>query len=121
MFHVSRPGIMALIGSACETAIRMNLRHAPALALVGWYLMVPPIQGNSETDAGVILGAPISEWNIESSYDTASECEKGLAQLKQDAEQQTFYAGVSELDKRNFKLSRESAHCIATDDPRLAK
>ena len=48
----------------------MNLRHAAALALVGWYLMVPPLSNPS---------APLSKWNLYRSYDTARECEVAKA------------------------------------------
>lgn len=92
----------------------MNLHQAAALALVGWYLMTPPIQGNSDTDATVYVGALLSEWNNESSHDTASECQEALAQMKQMAENFKFNPGVTESDKSNFKLSREMAQCIAT-------
>lgn len=63
----------------------MNLRHATALALVGWYLMTPPIQGNSDTDIHLHVDAPLLKWNNESSHDTASECQEALAQMKQMA------------------------------------
>jgi hypothetical protein len=45
----------------------MNLTHAAALALVGWYLMVPPGVGpNHRLDhAGAI-----SRWNLIQSFDT---------------------------------------------------
>jgi hypothetical protein len=42
----------------------MNLRHAAALALVGWYLMTPPVNGNWDTDVSVKIEAPRSEWDI---------------------------------------------------------
>jgi hypothetical protein len=39
----------------------MKLRHAAALALVGWYLMVPPLQ--REVCCGLIVyGDPFSMW-----------------------------------------------------------
>jgi hypothetical protein len=41
----------------------VKLRHAAALALVGWYLMVPPV---NQTPSGlwrVEMKAPIREWN----------------------------------------------------------
>lgn len=43
----------------------MSFRHAAALAVLGWYLMMPPVhpigRGNEEE---VELKAPISEWNL---------------------------------------------------------
>ena len=39
------------------------LCHAPALALVGWALISPPMI-NTDVDGQVDIGAPVSEWNI---------------------------------------------------------
>ena len=50
----------------------MNPRHAAALALVGWYLMVPPAErGGKQLD----YHAPLSTWSIMQSFDTAQSCE----------------------------------------------
>src|SRR5262249_51159849 len=60
-----------------QTRVRttMNLRHAAALTLVGWYLMLPPL---NTSDQGAITSlkssAPISEWDVSESYDSATEC-----------------------------------------------
>ena len=43
----------------------MTLHHAAALALVGWYLMVPGENANN----------PLSKWSIYRSYATAAECQ----------------------------------------------
>ena len=56
--------------------IDMN-RHAAALALVGWYLMAPPLYHDHTAD----LDAPIGSWMILSSYDNASDCEVGARNL----------------------------------------
>jgi hypothetical protein len=61
----------------------MNLRHAAALALVGWYLMYPP----DYMRAGDISGWAV----IGSSYDTAKKCRAARwkllkAQKKRDAD-----------------------------------
>jgi hypothetical protein len=93
----------------------MKLRHAAALALVGWYLMCPPLQ--SQCAPGVetlrnLLGkkpdacetkirnydASISEWDQLDEYDTAAECRT--------------QASVS---------SEVPCKCIGTNDPRLRK
>jgi hypothetical protein len=79
----------------------MNLRHAAALALVGWYLMVP-----SKKDPN----APIRDWGHYGSYDTAKEC----------GEEQEWLYQRSKL--ANSKISENQAagsECIASDDPRL--
>ena len=45
-------------GASTTTARRMNLRHAAALALVGWYLIVPPLKGTALFDAPSRLREP---------------------------------------------------------------
>src|SRR5258707_542280 len=59
-----------------ETLRSLNL-HAAALALVGWYLMVPPhIHRNGQVLVGVERSAAIREWEISNSFDTAADCEE---------------------------------------------
>ena len=48
----------------------MKPRHAAALALVGWYLMVPPVDGKS-----VDSDAPLSKWTVYATSDSARKCE----------------------------------------------
>ena len=46
----------------------MQLRHAAALALVGWYLMVPPIRnGRVDKDA-------MSQWTMDSVHEKLPDC-----------------------------------------------
>jgi hypothetical protein len=95
--------------------------HAAALALVGWYLMVPPYGSYHKPPLGrftVYTDAPLAEWTVDSGYDKADECNKV---------QQTFQARGAP-DERKYKLGSEYwavvaslsfAQCIASDDPRL--
>jgi hypothetical protein len=79
----------------------MKLRHATlALALLGWYLMVPPQTrtwwvGPQRYDDV----APLSSWTIEGSFDNAQLCQA----TRQQAGDATMGHGT----------------CVATDDPRL--
>ena len=56
----------------------MKPRHAAALALVGWYLIIPPVfspmgqHPRSFND----LSAPPNKWDIWAKFDSESECEK---------------------------------------------
>ena len=91
----------------------MNLRHAAALALVGWYLLVPPHGPNGRWDPR----APLSKWVMDGSYDTAKECD---ARYHRDLD--------LALDMKRKHLSPpdifdevRAEECIAADDPRLAK
>lgn len=69
----------------------MKPRHAAALALVGWYLMVPPYNGN---DLKPQTGASLYEWDRtgapahardeqDEPFLTLEECEARKAALKQ--------------------------------------
>ena len=61
----------------------MNLRHAAALAVVGWYLMLPPFtkKGPDSYDLPPDTSAPISNWTTYSvldHFDTEEECKTEL-------------------------------------------
>ena len=89
----------------------MNLRHAAALALVGWYLMAPPLSKDGDR---VNENAPLSTWIITQSFDSARECERFWVFMdsKVDAN-----VNLSPVVKQGHHLSV----CVASDDPRLAK
>jgi hypothetical protein len=54
----------------------MKPRHAAALALVGWYLMMPPnTQGWFSKTKNNDEAAPLDQWTIVRSFDTALMCE----------------------------------------------
>jgi hypothetical protein len=109
----------------------MKLRHAVALALVGWYLMLPPTYGVAARDykqegeehpilkfgnkyIGIRDDAPIDQWEIDSSYDTASECQTVSYRVRSQ---------TPPKDLNSFEGLQRMRHtfgkCIATDDPRL--
>jgi len=50
----------------------VNTRRAAALALVGWYLMVPPLSH----DGGVDDEAPLSKWFVLDRFDSAAKCKR---------------------------------------------
>jgi hypothetical protein len=54
----------------------MKPRHATALALVGWYLMVPPFQGlPSPFVSRAYIDAPLNEWQMtEGSWNSVEAC-----------------------------------------------
>jgi len=107
----------------------MNLSHAAALALVGWYLMVPPtfvypINGNvldPNSRVQVNLNAPLAWWFNFGEYDSRSSCETVRArEIQRDAKLEENFLktkppneliGIEEMDK--------NARCVASDDPRL--
>jgi hypothetical protein len=106
----------------------MKPRHAAALALVGWYLLAPPIMhdpGHWHPN----LAAPLNQWIVAKSFDSAVQCEKRLADDNNNAENPTALASMTE--QMNYmgagavwhsdELLREmvNEHCISSDDPRL--
>lgn len=105
----------------------MNLRHAAALASVGWYLMAPPIAPDSHGHATgrVLNGLPLSTWEQLSSFDTAKGCED------YQWEQVTSMASTTTAAKKRAQSEEQLrrldaawgqidlAKCIASDDPRL--
>ena len=95
----------------------MKAHYAAALALVGWYLMGPPVYGVDVTTMDP--SAPLSKWNIEDSYDTARECREALQERRKASEHSSSLAAkmgvLLDTDPRYVK----ELECIATDDPRL--
>jgi hypothetical protein len=75
----------------------MKPRHAAALALVGWYLMVPP-GSNPVTGYWKFL----SQWKVIGTFDSESTCKKTQA-ASQRLPQQAHAPSI----------------CIASDDLRL--
>ena len=121
----------------------MNARHVAALALVGWYLMVPPDVFNQRWT--IDQDAPLSKWQMNGSFDSAQNCQReAMLQSEQDRKQarkdrklvtaSDFSAalhsarsdadiGDADFALMSFLTWQQSiyAACIATDDPRLAK
>jgi hypothetical protein len=54
-----------------------NLIHPIAVALVGWYLMLPPATGQQGIPR-LMVNAPIALWTIAESFDTSKACEREL-------------------------------------------
>jgi hypothetical protein len=98
----------------------MNLRHATALALVGWYLIVPPIARLPNSCPVPDMGAPISKWTVREGFDEAKDC---------NLHQTIDFINGSNVEKqaaactmkRAAAQAMEDAQCIFADDPGLAK
>ncbi len=107
-----------VIASVCDKSESMKLRHAAALALasIGWYLMIPPLDNSQKPRTDL----PLSQYWQDSSYDSARECEEAKLQLqrfhldrskKNVDHMHEFYYGMFE--------SIAQGSCVASDDPRL--
>ena len=60
----------------------MNPRHAVALALVGWYLISPPLRLDAVGQAvGIDQNAPLPQWFSWKEFSTREGCEAGKPPL----------------------------------------
>jgi hypothetical protein len=87
---------------------RVKLCHHAALALLGWWLIMPPT--SIEYPRGKV-DAPLSKWvKTPTTYRSRDECEHVLDRQRKL------------LSERNRQLKLKvmaNAQCIASDDPRL--
>jgi hypothetical protein len=95
----------------------MKLRHAAALALVGWYLMAPPIRQTKDDGRYIDEHAEYRDWSILSTFPDRDQCEEFRDRGVPDAEQQ-LASGRKKGPRLGLNQLTES-ECIATDDPRL--
>jgi hypothetical protein len=125
----------------------MKVRHSAALALLGWYLMAPPVVCVKHTTAEKVLElsqpkcivdatAPLWEWSRLRPADSAGECEELSQRVfehaynTEDVSKRKFENKYGDrttgpppgikLDEREAKLSSiGNSKCIASDDPGL--
>ena len=102
----------------------MKPRHAAALAIVAWYLMIPPINAHNKVDAH----APMSKWKKGVSFDSEKECDDSLQDAianpmteseYQAAEKATLKAKMHPLSQSDMKKRTAESVCVSADDPRL--
>jgi hypothetical protein len=106
----------------------MKPRHAAALALVGWYWMVPPtyiypIHGNvldPNNRVVVNLNAPLT-WRFNwGEYDSRSACEaKRANNIQEDTTLEKDLKTKPSNELEEFVEMDRHSLCVATDDPRL--
>ena len=86
----------------------MSIRHAAALALVGWYMMMPPT-GRDYPMGNV--DAPLTQWKKRATvYRDQAECEHVLDRIRRNTNAKNKQTAV-----RYYK----QAQCVSADDPRL--
>jgi hypothetical protein len=85
----------------------VNLRHAAALALLGWYLMMPPPY--SADVHSLDESAPMTSWTQLSAFDTAKECEDYKLE---------FHLRLEKKDKARADYEN-SAACVESTDLRF--
>lgn len=113
----------------------MKPRHAAALALVGWYLMMPPVDVRGERSS-----IPFAQWTKVTAFNSAAECQREMMKERasaQDTLDKRFHAWLGTQSTTNetmgkigkfaathYKenadiIARAHMTCISGDDPRL--
>jgi len=87
----------------------MKRRHAAGIALLAWYLMVPP-----SDDSRALSDSPLAEWRRFEPFESSTECNASLAEQRRD-ESERMITNSKEIVVFFY------AKCIASDDPRLAQ
>src|SRR5215469_15536307 len=86
----------------------LKLRHAAALALVGWMLVLPPLRGPYEGGkcCGRDIRAPFGEWGAGwRTFNSEKECSAFLGDMTKEREWFTTYGAM----------------CVTENDPRFAQ
>jgi hypothetical protein len=122
--------------------VSINLRHAAALALMGWYLVTPHTLPNS-TQPNLFL--PISEWSRIGPVASKSDCETRLSAARRKSDDPAAREQIKkQLPRVRAEIQREwpdqkmapdsyfdkdywddlrrmlkLSQCMASDDPRL--
>lgn len=89
----------------------MKIWHVVAIALTGWYLMVPPPLSPSPQDGRI---EPLSRWTTTGTFESKKACEAERVQFsKVDPGAEAYgYRGLPPEEVYD-------AQCVATDDARL--
>jgi len=90
----------------------VKFRHAAALALVGWYLMLPPLTPNGRW---IDTTAPLSAWyKVKPPYASMHDCERA-----KNAMVALHRPNPSSPSEQLRLKGEEAALCVPSDDPRL--
>jgi hypothetical protein len=100
----TRPEPCGISPSSARNGLLRRLTSAAALALVSWYLLVPPREGGA-----ILNNAPIVDWVRLDSFNSATECH--------DNGYRTQELYETDADKERAAQMRLWV-CISSDDPR---
>ena len=93
----------------------MKPRHAAVLALVGWYLMTPPVRQPKREPAYLDEHAAYRDWKKVSTFSEQAQCEQ-----ERDRHIHDVQDDLAEFGKVNIWAEQLlESDCIATDDPRF--
>src|ERR1035437_5723519 len=104
----------------------MNARHAAAFALVGWYLLIPPVFSamGDHLRAFNDLTASLNRWDIQASFESETSCVKEKDRIRNEAPLRLKFAHEHPDQNQNGNIvavaeAWQRAEWVATDDPRL--
>jgi hypothetical protein len=99
----------------------MKLRHAGAFALMGWYLMSPPVMRIPRRGFVVNPAAGLGYWKIRGSYESSSDCDdaKGAILMLAADNPAKMPEDFSDLSPAVMSEVTGSLLCVSTGDPRL--
>jgi hypothetical protein len=101
----------------------MKSCHVAALALVGWFLMVPPDRPKLTDTLDWTSTAPLRTWQLVQRFDPKSACEKRRLEIISDAKhsiKSDAAANHSAAVLTDYAIAN-NATCVSRDDPRLKK
>jgi hypothetical protein len=117
------------------------------VALIGWYLMVPPFKAlkvvtdattgkqREPTQSEIVHAVPLSKWTLGAGFDSAEECYR--FRTKAIAEEKAALDSAMDIEQTFSKLTKghyhdtgvlegyvvwrrtQHAECVASDDPQL--
>jgi lipocalin len=119
----ARSVIFALDRRITSSVSNPKSRHLAALALLAWYLMMPP--DSPKIPHAVDAEVPLARWIVITSFDTEENCEKALADVQNNETDPVALdktGKLKRLDKHDAALGKAraiNAACVASDDIRL--
>jgi hypothetical protein len=109
----------------------MNLRHAAALALVGWSLITPPVCRSNDCFKPLVdSDAPLWQWmRVGKRFDSIDDCELARQEVakkaQRDEEDELERAAGQDANPQEKAVAKfegaRSMRCVSTEDPRLKK
>lgn len=105
----------------------MKAQHAAALALVGWYLILPPIKptsANVHRSTGgawaTDVRAKLKDWQIVEGFDDAADCEIARDEAIEDSQSKVRKPSLGSGYFRAFHSAESQAQCINANYSRSA-
>jgi len=103
----------------------MTTCRMPAIALITWYLIAPPVHWSSTEPAYLDTHAEFRKWNILHAFDSVDDCDAGNERAKSDAANGTLTSfdggsiSVIAGDPQPLLDQQAEAECMSADDPRI--